>query len=119
MQPLQLDQGLLREALTSLYSLFESTRQILHAAGPNVGAARNSIGGIAIAVLNRGLRPFLSKWHPQLQAWEARRDPQIDPEEHERRWDKELELRKELEALGADLMQYAQALAKIAGVEID
>lgn len=59
-QPLETDQGLLREALTSLYSLFATTREILKQAGPDVGASRQSVGGIAIIVLNRGLRPFLA-----------------------------------------------------------
>jgi hypothetical protein len=72
-QPLSLDEGLMREALTSLYSLFGTTRDVLKEAGPEVGAAPDTVGGIAIAVLNRGLRPFLAKWHPRLQDWEAQR----------------------------------------------
>jgi hypothetical protein len=72
-QPLEVDQGLVREAMNSLYSLFGTTREVLKAAGPDVGASRDSVGGIAITVLNNGLRPFLAKWHPLLQAWEARR----------------------------------------------
>jgi hypothetical protein len=72
-EPLEGEEGLLHEALNSLYSLFGTTREILKEAGPDVGASRNSVGGIAIAVLNRGLRPFLTKWHPRLQVWEAKR----------------------------------------------
>lgn len=68
-EPLQLNHGLLRESLSSLYSLFPTTRQILRQAGPGVGASRHSVGGIAIAVLNKGLRPFLAKWHPLLLVW--------------------------------------------------
>lgn len=70
---MEVDQGLVREALNSLYSLFGTTRGVLKAAGPDVGASRDSVGGIAlaqpaagIAVLNNGLRPFLAKWHPLL-----------------------------------------------------
>ncbi len=70
-QPLDSEEGLMREALNSLYSLFGSTREILRTSGPQVGASRKSVGGIAIAVLNNGLRPFLAKWHPILQEWEA------------------------------------------------
>lgn len=47
-QSLEIDEGLLREALNSLYSLFGTTRQVLKEAGPDVGAAHNSVGGIAI-----------------------------------------------------------------------
>ena len=80
------DQGLLREALTSLSSLFTTTRQILREAGPGVGASRQSVGGIAIHVLNAGLRPFLTRWHPQLQAWETQRPEGKSPKEHEESW---------------------------------
>jgi len=116
-QPLEIDTGLLREALTSLYNLFGITRQVLKEAGPNVGASRDSVGGIAIAVLNNGLRPFLAKWHPLLQTWEAQRPPDKSPKEHEQNWSEEPKLRVELESLRHDLEQYADALAVIAGVK--
>ena len=106
----------MREAMNSLYSLFASTRDILRKAGPDVGAAKDSVGGIAIAVLNNGLRPFLSKWHPLLQVWETLRDPKVSPQEHEKKWADEMVLRGEMEALRKDLAQYAEALTEIAGV---
>ena len=116
-QPLEVDQGLVREAMNSLYSLFGTTREVLKAAGPDVGASRDSVGGIAIAVLNNGLRPFLAKWHPLLQAWEARRPVGVSPKEHEQSWSEEPKLRSELEVLRGGLEDYAKALAVIAGVE--
>lgn len=116
-QSLETDQGLLREALTSLYNLFPVTRQVLKEAGPDVGASHDSVGGIAIAVLNNGLRPFLANWHPLLQTWEAQRPPHLSLKEHERNWSEEPKLREELEKLRSDLKQYANALAEIVGVE--
>ena len=116
-QPLEVDQGLLREALNSLYSLFGTTREILKAAGPDVGASHDSVGGIAIAVLNNGLRPFLANWHPRLQAWEAQRPTQLSPKEHECNWSEEPKLRTDLESLRKELEEYANALAIIAGVK--
>ncbi len=53
------------------------------------------MGGIAIAVLNRGLRPLLSKWHPLLQAWEAQCSSDISPKKHEQDWEKEAQFRNE------------------------
>lgn len=102
-QPLNAQEGLMREALNSLYSLFGSTREILRKAGPNVGASRESVGGIAIAVLNNGLRPFLSKWHPVLQEWEATKAPHVSAKAHEKGWSEEPVLRQELERLRHDL----------------
>ncbi len=82
-QELANDAGLVREAMNSLYTIFGTTREILREAGPDVGASRESVGGLAIAVLNPGLRPFLTKWHPMLQVWEAQRLEKTSPKEHE------------------------------------
>jgi hypothetical protein len=82
-EPLKEQEGFLREVFNSLYSLFGTTREVLREAGPGVGASHNSVGGIAIAVLNRGLRPFLTKWHPSLQTWEAQKPEGVSPKEHE------------------------------------
>jgi hypothetical protein len=66
------DQGLLREALSSLHSLFPTTRDILRRYGPAV-APQGKEGGItfgylAVAILNGVLRALLSTWHPALSA---------------------------------------------------
>jgi hypothetical protein len=114
-QPLEDDCGLLREALTSLYSLFGITRQILREVGPDVGTSVDSIGGYAIEVLNKALRPFLSKWHPLLQSWEAKRDSSISPKEHEKNWELEPQLRQELLSLTNELEEYANKLAEFTG----
>jgi len=117
-QPLDVDQGLIREALNSLYSMFGITREVLKKAGPKVGASKRSVGGIAIAVLNNGLRPFLAKWHPRLQAWEVKRPAELSFQEHEKNWLEEPKFRLELSQLRNDLEQYANALANIADIEI-
>ena len=115
-QSLNPQEGLVREAMNSLYSLFGSTREILRKAGPKVGASHDSVGGIAIAVLNNGLRPFLSKWHPLLLEWEENKPNGTSPQAHEKAWDKEIIVRGELDALRGDLEQYSKGLAAIAGV---
>jgi len=115
-QPMDLDHGLLREALTSLHGIFGTTRQILREAGPSVGASRESVGGIAISVLNHGIRPFLAKWHPLLLTWEQQKAPDAGLRAHERKWIDEPKLRAALEELRVGLVQYTKALATIAGV---
>jgi len=118
-QPLGPDEGILREALTSLYNVFGATREILREAGPRVARGRNSVGAVAIKVLNVGLRPFLSKWHPLLQEYEAKRPPDVSVRDHERNWEREAELREELNELRKEMIVYADALAQIAGVDTD
>jgi hypothetical protein len=112
------DQGLLREALNSLYKLFELTREILKEAGPDVGASRDSVGGIAIALLNEGLRPFTAKWHPKLKIWEAQKTEGMSDKEHEGNWSEEADMRRELKLLSQNLEQYTNALAKISGAPL-
>jgi hypothetical protein len=111
------EHGVLREALESLYALFGTTRQILKDAGPEVGASIPSIGGLAIRVLNRGLRPFLTKWHPLLLTWEAQRPADRSISEHENSWQREKEFRADLAKLRKELASYAHALGVAAGVE--
>lgn len=101
-QPLGHAEGLLREALASLHALFPPTRDILKEAGPDVGARRESVGGIATCIRNKGLRPLLAKWHPEL---------------HERAWEHEPMLRGELEQPRGQLDKYATTLTTLAGVK--
>lgn len=116
-QQLEDEHGLLREALNSLYSLFGITRQILKEAGPDVGASPETVGGIATAVLNQGLRPFLAEWHPKLQSWEVKRPEGMSTKEHEENWSEEATMRHFLKDLVKNLEQYTKSLAKIAGAK--
>jgi hypothetical protein len=115
-QPLGSEEGLMREALSSLYSIFGATREILRQAGPSVAQGPNSFGSVAIEVLNKGLRPFLAKWHPLLLVHEQKRPSEVSARDHERSWDKVPEFREELAKVQEQMMIYAEALGKIAGV---
>ncbi|MBB4924259.1 hypothetical protein [Kitasatospora kifunensis] len=113
------DEGLLREALTSLYSLFGTTRDILRRYGPEVAPRRGpghvTFGALAVTVLNGALRPLLARWHPMLTAYEATRPPGIDPVAHERNWPDAERLREELLAVRKTLTQLGHALAEVSG----
>jgi hypothetical protein len=116
----QPEQGLLREALRSLYSLFGTTREILRKYGPSVGKpkgrGRISFGLLAVAVLNTVLRPVLSKWHPTLEEYESEKPVDISPSEHERWWEQANELRDSLNEARSKLVEYSGILAEVAGV---
>jgi hypothetical protein len=119
-EELEAGEGLLREALSSLYTLFGSTRDILRRYGPEVATPKRghelSFGLIAVTVLNRALRPLLSRWHPELSDYESTRAPDTSALEHERRWDRQEELRRALADLRGTLRSYADLLADVAGV---
>ncbi len=114
-QELDLEHGLLREAFDSLHALFSVAREILRKEGPVVGMGPHTVGGIAVRVLNLGVRPFLSKWHPKLADWEARREEQVSARAHERAWLDDARCRGELAKLQRGLEAYAATLGKIAG----
>jgi hypothetical protein len=113
--------GLLREALTSFYSLFAETRRILRQYGPSVATAREkgtlTFGQLAVDVLNRSLRPLLAKWHPLLEEYESSRPSGRSRLEHERAWSQREALRFEIEACRANLVAYADLLAAVCGIQ--
>ena len=82
-EPLGPEEGLLRETLGSLYSLFGSTRDILRRYGPEVAIPKRghelSFGSIAVTVLNRALRPLLARWHPELGHYESTPPAEVSP----------------------------------------
>jgi hypothetical protein len=118
--PLGAGEGLLREALSSLYSLFATTRDILRRYGPDIAEpqphGQYSFGALAVAMLNYGLRPVLARWHPALEDWEAVRPPGRSRGEHEGAWERARELRAALDAARDVLTQYAQLMATACGV---
>jgi hypothetical protein len=114
------DEGLLREALSSLYSLFGTTREILRKYGPGIakpkGNGKLSFGYLAVSVLNGALRPILAKWHPLLKDYEARKPAETSSVEWERRWDHAADLRQALEQIRGPLKAYAGLLAEVAQI---
>src|SRR5262245_47083428 len=120
-QPLKEDEGILREALNSLHALFSTTREILRRHGPTVarkkGEGDRSFAELAVYVLNYAVRPVLSKWHPLLADYESSKPDSRSAVEHEATWDRSAELRAQLEELRLALLEYANLLADVAGVE--
>ena len=115
-----LHDGLLREALSSLYSLFGSSREVLRRYGPSVAEPRRdgeySFGFLVVTMLNFAIRPVLAYWHPALEDWESRRPADQSRSEYERAWPRHEELRSALDKTRDDLGVYAALLARAAGV---
>lgn len=115
--PLNPGEGVLREALTSMYTLFDTTRDVLRKHGPSVARAPKSgeyrLGHLAVWILNAALRPVLAYWHPELQRWESQRPSDRSVRDHELAWARSEELRLELERLQVLLVAYARILALV------
>lgn len=114
-------EGLMREALASLHSLFGATREILRKHGPAVAQPKRggqlSFGYLAVAILNGALRPLLAKWHPLLEDHEAAQPDGVSRLDHERSWEHQALLRHELNEARLSLLKYADLLAQVTGTQ--
>ncbi|MET8867439.1 toll/interleukin-1 receptor domain-containing protein [Nonomuraea sp. NPDC004580] len=109
-QPLDDDQGLTREALSSLHALFATVREILKASRPSAPSGR-TVEQLAITLLNQELRPFLAKWHPRLRAFE-----QSHPGTPDSEWPDNAACRAELRMLQRRIHLYATGFSELVGV---
>lgn len=82
-------------ALNSVFTLFETTREVLRRRGVRAQA----LAKVIIPILNQVVRPFTTKWHGQVSE-------NINPE-----------FRKDLQTVRAALQGYTAILAHLAGVE--
>ena len=100
-QPLAPERGDEKTALDSIYSLFQTTRDILHEQGPECV----EFAQLAIGILNDEVRPFTAEWHRRSLAG-AFDDPDACDE-----------FRVAHEKLRRILCSYMQTLGALAGVE--
>ena len=100
-QTLHPEHGDEQTALDSVFSLFQTTRDILHAQGPGCVV----FAKMAIEILNQKVRCFTAKWHRNSLEG-AFNDPA-----------KSAEFRNDLEKLQEVLRAYTRTLAVLAGVE--
>lgn len=114
------DEGLLREALSSLYSLFGITRELLKRYGPIIATPANpkdtTLGHLAINILNKVIRPLLARWHPELLDWEQKKPIEKTSKEHELEWEKNKELRHHINSVRVQLIEYANVLGEVSEV---
>ena len=100
-QPLPEDAGMEQSALSSVYSLFAITREVLREYGKDsIGFAK-----IAIVILNQVVRPFTARWHKLSEegAFDDKAQCAL--------------FRTELKELQVELNGYMGMLANIAGDE--
>jgi hypothetical protein len=115
------EEGLLREALKSLLSLFDTTRGILRKYGYSISSKKDenrlSFALIAVTVLNYALRPILTKWHPILLDYEQQRPSDVSIVEYENSWEENTELRMELSKLRKQLSEFSIHLEEMIGID--
>ncbi|MDX3571232.1 TIR domain-containing protein [Streptomyces sp. ID05-47C] len=116
-QPLGPEDGSLREALTSLHSLFATTREVLHRVAGETPPPRVLLR-IAFVLTNEHLRPFLAKWHVALRQHEDTCPPGRSFIEHERLWSRAEDVRAHLADLREPLTSAAEDLAALCGINL-
>ena len=121
LEPREEGTGMLREALTSYYSLFGEFRSILRQHGPDVGLPSEggeiSVARLAVTLLNQVLRPLLTKWHPRLQEWEIARPDDVSIPTYERSWSDYDDLQSEIESTRRTIIPFAGLLMDVAQVK--
>ncbi|MFG3202037.1 hypothetical protein [Streptomyces sp. NPDC048192] len=111
-RPLEEGSGNLREALTSLKTLFDLYREPLEGyTTPPPPTKGDSVYELALDILNFELAPFLAKWHPSLKDFEDRH-----PDQDESEWPQHAAFRLELSQLQERLKPYVIGLGEIAGI---
>lgn len=98
--------GVIREALTSLYGLFDIVRTELKEIPPSPPPLNSNdftMESYAIRILNDGLRPCLARWHPRLSAWEKNGIP-------ESQWLLAALCRRDIEATRLKVLAYTWGL---------
>ncbi len=110
----------LRLEMSSLYKLFDITREILRKYGPSVARPRCegqlSFGYLAVRVLDMILRPFMVKWYPLLLDYDSTRKKTESAHDHEMKWERYDELVRALREVRDALIQYANVLARASEV---
>ena len=89
-----------RAALQSVYSLFQTTRDLLKL----YGREGQTFAKLAVIIFNQIIRPFTTKWHNRFI------DGFISEEQRQ-------DFSNELDILQSELKKYARALAEVANVE--
>lgn len=102
-QPLSAEHGDEQAALDSIYSLFDTTRNIIK----DHSRHAKEFTKIGIVVLNQIVRPFTAKWHKESLADGFKNTAKC------------AEFRKELIVLQKDLQRYTALLGDMAGFEDD
>lgn len=100
-QYLKPDEGDEEATLKSVYTLFDTTRQIIKRNGPGC----IEFTKVAVVILNQVLRPFTAKWHKRFLSEEK-----LTAAERQ-------SFRQELEGVQEHIRNYTGLLSEFAGVE--
>lgn len=113
--PFNDEHDLIANVCDSLHEIFPVTRDLLSEACPRGGVAQKSVTDFVLRVLNDGIRPHLTKWHPAFRTWwdkavEAPDNNGKSPQEIQRQFPLYDDLVADLRRMNDELGKYAEEL---------
>ena len=117
-KPLADGAGILRETLSSLHDAHSAMRDTLKASAVELSRPpeknKHTVTTLSLDIMNKHLYPFLSEWHPRLEAYEDQRVPAVPAAIHEKNWPDNAAFRTALRDLQTGLKEYIDVLLAIA-----
>ena len=110
-------QDVITEVYNSWYSAFVTIRELLKEIPADRIKDAEGLIELTTKVLNEGLRPHLTKWQAKYRCWfeqEKKANPQMEPQEIQRRYPYYQELVSELKHANKIMIQFSKELYKIA-----
>ncbi|UUV08761.1 hypothetical protein [Ruegeria sp. YS9] len=117
-QPFLDESGHLRDVLSSLHRIFNSTKLVLKDLRPSKFDSDMNFASVCMALLTECLGPFLARWHEPLADFEASREETTSERTHELQWAKRNECIADLRNLQNTMLAFTQLLSELAGVRI-
>lgn len=119
--PFDTDNDVIAEVYNSWYELFREIRQLIRASPIRNKDAEGAIA-LTVDVLNKGLRPHLTRWQARFRRWyskalESHENEALSPQEIQRQYPQYDDLVADLQKVSEGLAEYAKLLRRIAGGE--
>jgi hypothetical protein len=119
------EHDVISEVYTSWYEFFRVTRELVKAIPISKIRGQDSTRlfvGIAIDVLNKGIRPHLTKWQARYRRWyetqlQKTPNPDISPQDLQRHYPQYAALVQDLKKTNRQLMAYGKMLACLLELE--
>lgn len=111
------DDDVIEEVYNSWYNFFKIAREILKEMPATKIQDSYKLVELTLDILNLGLRPHLTKWQARFRQWylqEKENNPNVTPQEIQKRYPQYEELIKDLLNTNQNMMTYTNLMKKLA-----
>lgn len=110
------DDDVIEEVYNSWYNFFKIAREILKEMPATKIQDSYKLVELTLDILNLGLRPHLTKWQARFRQWylqEKENNPNVTPQEIQKRYPQYEELIKDLLNTNQNMMTYTNLMKKL------